>query len=274
MSLSKKAVLITGASSGIGKCCVYKLSEAGFDVYAAVRTKEAERELLSIDSARINPLILDITEPQSIEAAKQQLRKVDLFALVNNAGSAVLGPLEFIPLEDIRNQFEVNLFGHIALTQSFLPKLRQTKGRIINMSSISGFVGFPFFGPYCSSKFAFEGFSESLSRELKSQGISVSIIEPGNINTGIWESSFNTGQNIEEKFPTEAHQIYGRRFAGKNRNSYGPSVKSEPEDVAKVVVHVLNTDRPKQRYLVGKDAKKIAMMKRLLGSQLFDRWLS
>lgn len=270
---SKGHVLVSGASRGIGRQCAVTLAQAGFQVLAGVRTPAAANEINALGEPFLRPVLLDVTEEESIAALAEELEGAPLQGLVNNAGTAVLGPLEFIPLDEIRGQFEVNLFGHIAVTQAFLPKLREARGRIVNISSISGFIGFPFYTAYCASKFAIEGLSDSLRRELRDVGISVSIVQPGNIATDIWETSFTKGKNLEERFPAEASQIYGTRFAGTEPRRYGPARTSSPDIVADAVLRALTDPKPKARYLAGSDARRLHRLRRLLPDFLLDRFV-
>jgi NAD(P)-dependent dehydrogenase (short-subunit alcohol dehydrogenase family) len=270
MGNTKKAVFVSGASSGIGKQCALRLDKAGFKVFAGLRSKKAAKELTQIASDQLKPLMLDITESQSIDSAAHIVSSENLYGLVNNAGIAVLGPLEFLPLEKIRNQFEVNLFGHIAVTQAFLPFLRRSGGRIINMSSVSGLIAFPFSGPYASSKFAIEAFSDSLRRELRPWNIPVSLIEPGNIKSPIWEKSFHAARSAEESFPPEAEKYYGKRFMDTKRIV---EKAGEPSAVAEAVLQALTAKRPKTRYVVGLDARKYAILKRLLPDWILDKFI-
>lgn len=268
-----KSVLVTGASKGIGKCCAVRLAEHNFRVFAGVRSEKSSAEFAGLANEHLIPIEIDITRPESIAEAIRQLDSEGIFALVNNAGSAVLGPSEFIPIDEFRRQFEVNFFGHIALTQALLPQLRANRGRIVYMSSISGFIGFPFFGPYCSSKFALEGFSDSLRRELKGNGVDVSLIQPGNTMTDIWKTSFAIGKSLEDRFPKVAYDIYGRRFNRSTANRFGPSYQMSPENVAHAVFRALTDRKPKERYLVGKEAVKYSLLKRFLGNRFIDRVL-
>ena len=268
-----KRVLVSGASRGIGRHCAMALADAGFQVLAGVRRDAAASELAAQGSSALQPVHLDITSRGSIEALAAELDGHPLHGLVNNAGTAVLGPLEFLPIEEIRQEFEVNLFGHIAVLQAFLPKLRAARGRVVNISSISGFTGFPFFGAYAASKFAMEGLSDALRRELRAAGVSVSVIQPGNIDTGIWEDSFNKGKALEDRFPEEAVRVYGRRFQDGGSGGYGPARKSSPDAVAAAVLQAMTDSTPRGRYLVGRDARRLARLKRFLPDALLDRFI-
>ena len=181
-------VVVTGASSGIGEATALRLANAGFAVFAGVR-REEDAEALRLRGVR--PVRLDVRDAAQVAAAAQEVRgalgPAGLVALVNNAGVVVPGPLEFVPLDKLRGQFEVNVIGQVAVIQAFLPLLRETRGRIVNISSIDGRIATPLLGPYVASKFALEGLSDALRRELRPWGIQITLIEPGAIKTRIWE---------------------------------------------------------------------------------------
>ena len=271
--MQKQHIIVSGASRGIGLSSARALAEAGFHVLAGVRSAEDSQKLAALNLENLTPVTLDITNAADIDALVEALDGRSLSGLVNNAGFAALGPLEFLPLEEIRAEFEVNLFGHIAMIQAFLPQLRAARGRIVNIGSISGFVGFPFFGAYAASKFALEGLSDSLRRELAPVGVAVSLIQPGNIDTDIWQSSISKGQSLEDNLPDEARKVYGRRFSPNANGSYGPAAKSAPDEVARAVLEAMTTATPRARYLVGKDARRFARMKRFLTDALIDKRL-
>jgi NAD(P)-dependent dehydrogenase (short-subunit alcohol dehydrogenase family) len=191
---------------------------------------------------------------------------------VNNAGIAVSGPLEFIPLSEIRRQFEVNLFGQIAVTQALLPLLRRGKGgRIVNMSSISGRITAPLLGPYSMSKFALEAFSDALRRELEPFGILVSVVEPGAIKTPIWGKGVDSSRERIAGMPEKALELYGSRIDGLRQRAQEMGDKGAPtEEVAKAVHHALASPRPRTRYLVGRDAKITARLAWLLSDRALD----
>src|SRR5215204_7328953 len=176
-------VLVTGASTGIGHATVLHLRELGFDPIAAVRKNE-DAERLAAQGARTARI--DVTDADQIAAAREALGDEPLAGLVNNAGIAVAAPLEFLPIDRLRQQLEINLIGQVAVTQAFLPALRAARGRIVNVSSIGGRVALPLVGAYNMSKFALEAFSDSLRRELLSQGVDVIAVEPGGVRTPIW----------------------------------------------------------------------------------------
>src|SRR5436190_20383212 len=187
------SVVITGASTGIGKTCALRLDRLGFQVFAGVRRTEDGETLKRQASQRLTPITIDVTDSGSIAAAASMVATAvgdaGLQGLVNNAGIAVACPLEFLPISLLSQQLEVNVTGQIDVTQVFLPLLRAGNGRIVNMGSISGRMAYPLLGPYCASKFALEALTASLRMELRPWHIPVSIIEPGAIATPIWSKA-------------------------------------------------------------------------------------
>ena len=185
-----RVALISGCSTGIGRATALRLDRNGWTVYAGVRKPDDAEGLAAEGSDRLRPLLLDVTDPDSIDACRERIGAEaprGLHALVNNAGVAYTGPVEFIPLDDFRDQLEVNLIGHIAMLQAMIPALRLTGGRVVNVTSIGGVVATPFFGPYNISKFGLEAVSDCLRTELRPWGIETIAIEPGSIATEIWE---------------------------------------------------------------------------------------
>jgi NAD(P)-dependent dehydrogenase (short-subunit alcohol dehydrogenase family) len=211
-SQSKGAVLVTGASTGIGRASALRLDQLGFQVFAGVRKDADGKALKQKAKGDFTPILLDVTDDASIAAAAKTVSKAvgnrGLAGLVNNAGIVVPGPLEFLPLGDLRSQIEVNVIGQVAVTQAFLPMLRKGRGRIVNIGSIGGRMATPFMGAYNASKFALEALTDSLRMELKPWEISVSIIEPGNIDTRIWEKGQDAADVLLEKLPKEGHDLY------------------------------------------------------------------
>ena len=212
-SSSKGAILVTGASTGIGRGCAIHMDRLGYTVFAGVRKAEDGDALKAAGTPRMVPVILDVTNQEHIDAVYTQMDEFlggqPLLGLVNNAGIAVGGPMEFVPLEDIRWQFEVNVFGQLAVTQKMMPLLRRGKGRIVNMGSIGGKVTSPFMGPYCASKHAFEAITDAQRMELKKWGIWSCVIEPGRIKTPIWEKGRQSVDERAEKLTPEALELYG-----------------------------------------------------------------
>ncbi len=269
-----RSVLITGASTGIGRASALRLDRAGWRVFAGVRKEEDAEALRRAASERIAPLILDVTDAGQIAAAAERIgaeAEGGLDGLVNNAGVAVPSPLETIPVEDFRRQIEVNLTGQLAVTQAMLPALRQARGRIVFISSIGGRIAFPLTGAYHAAKFGIEAVGDVFRQELRPWGISVSIVEPGSIDTPIWQRGERTADEIGERSP-EREALYGRAI-----ESYRKVVRQlaergiPPEKVAEVVEHALSSGRPRTRYLVGIDARLQARVKPFVPTPIFDR---
>jgi NAD(P)-dependent dehydrogenase (short-subunit alcohol dehydrogenase family) len=263
-------VLVTGASTGIGEATVLHLRELGFSPIAAVRKDEdAERlEGLGLRTTRI-----DVTDADQIAAARDALGDEPLAGLVNNAGIAVAAPLEFLPIDRLRQQLEINLIGQAAVTQAFLPALRSARGRIINVSSIGGRVGLPLVSAYNASKFGLEGLSDSLRRELRPLGVDVILIEPGGVKTPIWSKAEQLADQMLEDVPPEAERLYGGQIEAVRKNTQRIATDSgiQPSEVAEVIGTALTASRPRARYLVGSDAKQRAVMSKLLPARVMDR---
>lgn len=242
------AVVITGTSTGIGYDAARYLIERGYRVYGSVRKPTDGERLVHELGPTFIPLIFDVTDQDTIGRAAEQVKKElageKLAGLVNNAGVALGGPLEFIDLASLRHQFEVNTIGVVAVTQAFLPLLEQPGGRIINISSVSGRLGFPFLGPYVASKFALEGLSESWRRELMVRGIDVIVIGPGNVKTPIWDKV--AASNIFEKY---RDSIYAPAVARMNRIINEGKENGMPvEKVSQTIFKALTIPNPKTRY--------------------------
>jgi NAD(P)-dependent dehydrogenase (short-subunit alcohol dehydrogenase family) len=276
---SKGSVVITGASTGIGSACAHYLAERGFHVFAGVRKQaDADRLLREATSNQsLVPLFIDVAEDESIAKAAvtlgQEVGDGGLTGLVNNAGVVVGGPLELVPIDRLREQLEVNLIGQVAVTQAFLPHLRRTKGRVVNVGSISGRIASPMMGPYSMSKFGLEAFSDSLRRELYPWGIHVSIVEPGAIATPIWEKSLRRAEQAFKGLSEEVKHLYGESFEVGLATAVKMSEQAIPADeVAKVVHRALTATKPRTRYLVGKDAKISARLGWMLPDRAMD-WI-
>jgi NAD(P)-dependent dehydrogenase (short-subunit alcohol dehydrogenase family) len=266
-------VLITGASTGIGEATAHHLKELGFDAVGAVRRPEdAER----LGSAGLRTVTLDVTDLESIAAAGAALGDGPLAGLVNNAGVAVAGPLEFLPLEQLRRQLEVNLIGQVAVIQRFLASLRAGRGRIVNVSSIGGRVALPLLGAYSMSKFGLEGMSDSLRRELRPQGVDVVVIEPGGVKTPIWRKGNELAADLQAGMPPEAGRLYGPMIEALRAETVNiERVRGiEPREVAETIAAALTAKRPRARYVVGKDAKLRAPMGAVLPDRVMDRLIA
>ena len=200
---------------------------------------------------------------------------VRLAGLVNNAGTDVAAPLEFLPLGELRRQLEVNVVGQIAVTQSFLPLLHQGSGRIVNIGSVSGRIASPLLGTYTASKFAMEGLTDTLRRELSLWGVAVSIVEPGRIATPIWQKSLKVADELLGALPRRALELYGPAIEEMQRGALEAARwGAPPEKVARAVEHALTAKRPRTRYPVGPDARLGALLVRLLPDPVLDRILS
>ena len=263
-------VLVTGASTGIGEATVLHLKELGFEAVGAVRKEEdAER----LRSRGVRTVKLDVADAASIAAARRELGDGPLAGLVNNAGIAVAGPLEFMPLDQLRLQLEINVVGQVAVIQQFLPALRAGGGRIVNLSSIGGRFALPLVSPYNASKFALEGISDSLRRELHGQGVDVIVIEPGGVKTPIWSKSNDAADELQQQMPPEAERLYGKMIEAVRRATIEIAQEKgiEPREVAEVIGRALTAKRPRTRYLVGSDAKIRGSLSRVLPDRLMDR---
>jgi NAD(P)-dependent dehydrogenase (short-subunit alcohol dehydrogenase family) len=269
-----RSVLVTGASTGIGRATAMRLDAAGWRVFAGVR-KEADAEALhEAGSERLLPLTLDVTDAGQIAAAAERISVepgAGLDGLVNNAGVAIPSPLETMPIDDFRQQIEVNLTGQVAVTQALLPSIRRARGRVVFISSIGGRIAFPLTGAYHAAKFGIEAVGDSFRQELRSWGIAVSIVEPGSIDTPIWERGERSAEEIGGRSP-EREALYGKAI-----KSYRKLIRDTaergipPEKVARVVEHALSAGRPRSRYLVGLDAKVQARVRPLIPTPIFDR---
>jgi NAD(P)-dependent dehydrogenase (short-subunit alcohol dehydrogenase family) len=269
------AVVVTGASTGIGEATALQLHKAGFRVFAGVRKPEDGDRLRAAGVTVIQPF--DVTKAEDVEAAvkavETALDGAPLRGIVNNAGIGIGGPLEALDLDDFRRTIEVNTTSQLAVTKAFLPLLRRSKGRIVNMSSIGGRVAQPFAGPYVTSKYALEAVTDVLRVELLEWGIDVIAIEPGTIATPIWEKSSQEAEKVLAGLTAEERDLYGKRLAKaakmiERQNKRG----APPEKVAAAVEKALTAKRPKPRYLVG-DAVALLWVKRLLPTRWLDRLL-
>jgi NAD(P)-dependent dehydrogenase (short-subunit alcohol dehydrogenase family) len=271
-----KSILISGASSGVGKALSLGLDRLGYRVFAGVRKGEDAEALSSQASPQLTPLILDITQPEAISAACKQVARTTgggLFCLINNAGVSYSGAMEFMPLEDFHQQMEVNLFGQLALTQACLPLLRQERGRVLLISSVAGRLATAFNGPYSCSKAALVAMADALRLELSPWGIGIVVLILGSVQTPIWEKAAHTAGEILRRGPEEAWNMYGKyqKQAGRfyqQAGLHGMDVKK----LVPVVQRVLQSRNPKPYMLVGRDALMFELMAKLLPVRWRD-WL-
>jgi NAD(P)-dependent dehydrogenase (short-subunit alcohol dehydrogenase family) len=269
------AVMITGASSGIGRACAEHLDALGFTVLAGVRKDSDADALRSARSQRIHPVLLDVTDAEAVAAAAGTVEEVArgrLAGLVNNAGIGVGGPVELITTDEWRRQLEVNLIGAVAVTQAVLPALRGARGRIVNITSIGGRLATPFLGPYSASKFALEAVTDVLRQELRQFGVDVAAVEPGAVATAIWEKGRASAEELTATLPADGLELYNSGVqALRKAISDAERASVPPEDVAKVVAHALTARRPRTRYVVGRDARTRLAISRVLPTRAMDR---
>jgi NAD(P)-dependent dehydrogenase (short-subunit alcohol dehydrogenase family) len=266
--------VVTGASSGIGEATALRLSSAGWRVLAGVRSDDdAER----LRGQGVEPVTLDVTDPGSIAAAAASLGDAPLDGLVNNAGVAVSMPIEFLPLDELRRQLDVNVVGQVAVTQAFLPHLRRARGRVVNVGSIAGRSSLPFLGAYAASKHALEAVTDALRVELRPFGIEVTIVQPGSIATPIWRKGAETFQRLAVDLPPEATVLYGERMGAFRAAAAAAGKRGEPAATVAAVIHrALTDEHPRTRYLVGRDARRRARVERLpdrLRDRVYERLL-
>jgi len=266
------SALVTGASTGIGRATALRLDAAGWTVFAGVRRQEDSESLADAASASLVPLMLDVTDESQIEAAAARIEAErgdrGLDGLVNNAGIGVPGPLETLPIEDFRRQVEVNMTAHVAVTQALLPAIRLVRGRVVFISSIGGRVALPLTGAYHAAKFGIEAVGDVFRQELRPWGISVSIVEPGSIDTPIWERGERTADEIGT---AERETLYGKAVEGYRKAIRETAERGiPPEKAARAIEHALTSSRPRARYLVGLEAKVAARAKLLIPTRIFD----
>jgi NAD(P)-dependent dehydrogenase (short-subunit alcohol dehydrogenase family) len=269
-------VVVTGASTGIGKACALHLDRLGFQVFAGVRRDEDAERLSGEASGSLRPVKIDVTSADSIREAAALVTAAlagdRLAGLVNNAGIAVSGPVEYLPVDEVRKQLEVNFIGHVAVTQAFLPLLRRSRGRVVNIGSVGGEVALPFLSPYAASKHAIEGFTDSLRREVEPLGVFVSVVRPGAIQSSIWERGNVAADEVLSNVPPEALEVYGDAVRGARAAANERAKDAIPaQEVADVVEHALTAERPKTRYGVGRMGKAMIVLERWLPDRVFDR---
>lgn len=262
--MAQGSIVITGASTGIGEACALHFDKKGYRVFAGVRRAGDGEALRSKASERLTPLLMDVTDPQSLAAAAASIDRKEISGLVNNAGIAVTAPIELIPLDKLREQLEVNVIGQVAVTQAFLPLLRQGRGRIVNIGSVAGRSVVPFQGAYSASKHAMEAISDALRLELREWAMHVAIIEPGAIKTPIWEKSLKRAEEMISQFPDAGLDLY-RYLIGKMKAA-AADAEHGADDVSNVVAavdHAMTSPKPKTRYVVGKRAKLLMLLRHL-----------
>ena len=280
-----RSVLITGASSGIGFACALELDRRGFRVFAGVRREADGRRLAEQASERLAPILLDVTDADAIDRAASTIAEATglagLDGLVNNAGIVVAAPLEFLPIAELRRQLEVNFVGAMAVTQAMLPLVRAARGRIVNISSVSGLVAAPYLGPYAASKYALEAATDSLRLELRRFGIRVALVEPADVATPIWQKSRDAADRLRDRMldelgdgvPETVRAVYAEDLAAMRSATARFESAAMPVDrVVRAVVHALCARRPKTRYPVGAKTWGVVLALRFLPDRIRD-WI-
>ena len=267
----QKLIVVTGASTGMGAAAARELARQGFHVLAGVRR---DRDADAIRSPGIEPVLLDITEPGQVAelAARVTGDPRPLHALVNNAGIQVNGPVESLPMAQWRRVFEVNLFGHIAVTQALLPGLLRSHGRVINISSIGGKMAMPTYGAYAGAKFALEAVSDSLRREVGPLGVQVVVIEPGGVRTEMATRGVATANQLAAQMTPEQDERYGGLVQAINKlMASGTASGLTADAAARVIAKAVTARRPRTRYPVGRDAALLIRLSRVLSDRTLDR---
>lgn len=274
MTSTKRIAVVTGASSGIGLATAQELAHRGFHVLAGVR-KQQDADRLAGEN--VEPVIVDVTDEKQVVALADCVANDPegrrLGALVNNAGVALNGPAEAIPLAEWRRHFDVNFFGHVAVVQALLPALISSgDGRLVNVSSIGGRVAFPTYGAYAAAKFALEGFSDVLRREVGRLGVKVIVIEPGTVATPMWGKGIATMDELSAVMTADQHARYDDLIAAMNKQAKGQAGSGiRPLRAAEVIAEAIQSRKPRTRYLVGRDAKLLARISSLLSDRAVDR---
>jgi len=272
-----RSILVTGASAGIGRAATLALLQAGFRVFAGVRSAGAAALLRGAVPGdcvtRLETLELDVTSDAQIQAAVERVAarvgQAGLWGLFNNAGMSVAGPLEYVTNDELRRQLEVNVVGQLAVTRALLPLLRRARGRIVTTGSTQGFVAVAGLGAYCMSKYAMEAFSDTLRRELRPWGIEVALLQPGSIATDIWGKGLAEFDDLMRKPPAGLVENYGGLLTAARELALDSARRASPAAaVARAVVHAFTARRPRTRYCMGTDASVQRWLARLP-----DRWV-
>jgi NAD(P)-dependent dehydrogenase (short-subunit alcohol dehydrogenase family) len=269
----RELIVVTGASTGMGAATARELARKGFHVLAGVR-REVDADALRADG--IEPCILDITVESDVAAIADRVAHDPLHrplrALVNNAGIAINAPVETLPMAEWRKQFEVNLFGHIAMTQALFPALLGSSGTVVNISSVGGKVVLPAYGAYAGSKFALEAVSDALRREVSDVGIKVVVVEPGAVKTEMAERGLATAEGLQADMTAAQVERYGdlmTALAAQGR-SFGEAGVSA-EHAAKVIAKAATASRPRTRYTIGRDSAVLVRISRVVSDRVLDR---
>lgn len=272
----QQIVVVTGASTGIGAATASELARRGFHVLAGVRRK-ADADALR--ATHLEPVILDITNETDIAALVKRIaddrERRPLCALVNNAGIGINAPVETLPLAEWRRLFEVNLFGHVAMTQALLPALIDSRGTVVNITSVGGKVAMATYGPYAGAKFALEAVSDALRREVAPLGVKVIVVEPGAVRTEMLGRVAATGERVIGELSTEQRRRYTSLMQAVISQARAASPGgSTAEEAGRVIADAIGSKRPRTRYTVGRDAAIVVRLVRFLSDRMLDRLLS
>ncbi|WP_433437193.1 SDR family oxidoreductase [Nonomuraea sp. CA-141351] len=268
---NRGCVVVTGASTGIGAASARELARRGFHVLAGVRR---DQDADTLRTPGVEPVILDITRPDHIAelTARVGSQTGALRALVNNAAISVNAPVEALPLDEWRRLFEVNLFGHVAVTQALLPALLRHCGRVVNISSVGGRVAMATFGPYAGTKFALEAVSDALRREVTPHGVRVVVVEPGGVRTEMGDRGIATTGRLAEAMSPELRDRYGPLVqAVIALTAAGTASGKSADDAARVIAKAVTARKPRTRYTIGRDAAVLTRLSRVLPDRMLDR---
>jgi NAD(P)-dependent dehydrogenase (short-subunit alcohol dehydrogenase family) len=269
----RELIVVTGASTGMGAATARELARRGFHVLAGVR-RDVDADALRADG--IEPHILDITVESDVVAIAERVTRdpqgLALRALINNAGVAINAPVEALPIAEWRRQFEVNLFGHVAMIQALMPSLLRSSGTVVNISSLGGKVALPTYPAYAGSKFALEALSDSLRREVSRLGVKVVVIEPGAVKTAMAERGVATADRLKDGMTADQRDRYGELVDAMSNlaRSFDKDGVSA-EHAAKVIAKAATASRPRTRYTVGRDAAILARLQRVVSDRVLDR---
>ena len=273
LSHQNEIMVVSGASTGMGAATAPELATRGYHILAGVRR---ERDGDAIRADGIEPVILDLTQPEHLRALVDRIASDPdhrpLRALINNAGIAINAPVEALPLDEWRRQFDVNLFGHIAVTQALLPFLHQSHGRIVNISSVGGKIAMATYGAYAGAKFALEAASDSLRRELAPHGVQVVVVEPGAVKTEMADRGAATANDLAGRMNHEQQRRYGGRVKAIVAQQAAFTRTGLPADKAgSIIAEAATARRPRTRYTIGRDAALMTRLARILPDRILDR---
>jgi NAD(P)-dependent dehydrogenase (short-subunit alcohol dehydrogenase family) len=265
------SVLVTGAARGIGRATALRLAAAGWDVLAGVRRAEHGEALAAeAGSGRVAPVSLDITDADQV-AALDDVLPARLDGVVNNAGVVVGGPIEAVPLDELRRQLEVNVVGQAAVTQAVMPRVRASGGRLVFVSSLSGRVATPMTGPYNASKFALEGMVDALRMEVRPWGVRVVLVEPAQTDTDMWRNAESTFAEQVATLSPEHRELYAKHIEGWRKSiPRSQKMASSVDGVTATIERALTTRRPRARYVVGAGPRLQSVMAALTPTSAMD----